>query len=219
LKKNHSDIKVILFDLDGTLLDSRDFLVQTSFDILQKNYPNQFSYEHIEADFGNGFARLLPNKQSEIGKQSLREFRATKMEKYHETIYFPGVIDGLRHLNSQGIQLGIVTNQNKQMAIHSLKHHDIESLFTVTIGHQDVHEGKPDPEGINRAIEALQCKKEDVLMVGDSRFDMMAGERAGVKTGFLKWYDNLIIPKESPPTYIFESFDILLETIIGKTRV
>src|SRR5690625_7190810 len=70
MKKDNSNIKVILFDLDGTLLDSRDFLVQTSFDILQKNYPNQFPYEHIEADFGNGFARLLPNKQSEIGKRS-----------------------------------------------------------------------------------------------------------------------------------------------------
>src|SRR5690625_55381 len=119
----------------------------------------------------------------------------------------------------QRYQLSIFKNKNKKIDIQSLKNHDNESLFTVTIGHQDVHEGKPDPEGINRAIEALQCKKEDVLMVGDTRFDMMAGERAGVKTGFLKWYDNLIIPKESPPTYIFESFDILLESIIGTTRV
>ena len=217
MKKDNSNIKVILFDLDGTLLDSRDFLVQTSFDILQKNYPNQFPYEHIEADFGNGFARLLPNKQSEIGKQSLREFHATKLKKYHETSYFPGVTDGLRHLNNQGLQLGIVTNQNKQIAMQSLKYHNIKSLFAITIGNQDVSEGKPSPEGINQAIAALQCEKENVLMVGDSRFDMIAGERAGVKTGFLKWYENLNVPKESPPTYVFENFDTLLETIIGKT--
>lgn len=213
LEKNSSDIKVILFDLDGTLLDSRDFLVQSSFDILQKNYPDQFPYEQIEADFGNGFGRLLPDKKSDIGKKSLQEFHGIKLGKYHETTYFPGVLDGLYTLHAKGITLGVVTNQNKQVAINSLKHHQIKSLFDVIIGLQDVKEGKPSPEGINQAIEQLQCNKEDVLMVGDSRFDMMAGYHADVQTGFTKWYDNLIIPQAYPPTFVFENFDMLLDVI------
>lgn len=219
MREDKHDLKVILFDLDGTLLDSRDFLVQSSYDILQKHYPQQFSYEQIEMDFGNGFARLLPDQVSDINVQALADFHGIKMEKYHETLYFPNVVKGLKRLYDMNIRLGVVTNQNKQVALNSLKHHGLESLFDVVIAHQDVKEGKPSPEGIFLAIEKLQCTKDEVIMVGDSRFDIMAGQNAGVLTGFIKWYDNLVIPKETPPDYVFYDFDSLLETILSQTNI
>jgi len=208
-----NDIKLLLFDLDGTLLDSRAFLVSESFLILEKYYPGHYTEEQIQADFGSGFKKLLPNIEDERHELSLKEFHKVKEEKYHLLKYFPGVIDGLHKLREMGYRLGVVTNQNKQLAMKSIHENNLLDLFDVIIGDSDVEVIKPSPEGVFQAIDKLNVNKENTVMVGDSSADILAGTQAGVKTVFLKWYEDTHIPQHPNPDYIYENFDEFIKEI------
>lgn len=217
MSQTAKDIGVLLFDLDGTLLDSRDFLVTESYNIIEKYYPGKYMLEKVKEDFGNGFARLLPDLVAEHNKRALHEFHTAKVERYHKIVFFPGVIESLHKLKTEGYKLGIVTNQNKQVATGSLQENNLLELFDVIIGVDDVREGKPSPEGIMKAMDDLGCQKQEVIMIGDSRYDIMAGKNAGILTGFLKWYTDLQMPNEHAPDFVYENFEMLLSTLIEKS--
>lgn len=205
-------INTLLFDLDGTLLDSRKFLVNTSFEVLETFYPGRFTVDDIVEEFGNGFVRLLPDKESETSQRAREKYHAIKTEKYHLTPLFPGVLEGLRTLREQGLKLGLVTNQNKELSIEALRENRIFDFFDVIIAPSDVREAKPSPEGILKAMQQLGCRKQEVAMIGDSRYDIMAGERAGVFTGFLNWYEDTVMPKAHSPDFTYKNFEQLVRT-------
>ena len=211
---NTKNIKVVLFDMDATLLDSRDYLVKAFYEIIEKYYPGEYKTETIKKNFWKGFSEILLDEIPSPNKKVMEEFHAVKVAHYHKILFFPGVKEGLNELKKKGFQLGIVSNQNRQVSINVLKENNLYELFDVIIALDDVQEGKPSPEGINKVIQQLGCKANEVIMIGDSRYDIMAGHRAGVLTGFFKWYEDISIPEEHPPHFTFENFDMLLNTLM-----
>ncbi|MEK3724749.1 HAD family hydrolase [Paenibacillus sp. FSL H8-0034] len=218
IKKNLREINTLLFDLDGTLLDSREFLMNIQFTALDKHYPGQYSYELIVENFGNVFHELLLSIDPDGNRVVADEFCLEKLNGYHKSSPpFPGVIPGLQALKNRGFKLGVVTNQQREPVNNALQAYGMAELFEVIIAIEDVSKGKPSPEGIADALQHIGTDPDCAAMVGDTNVDLLAAQNAGILSVLLAWYED----KDTSlykPDLTCSSFKQLLEIFIDDTQ-
>ena len=210
-------IRTVLFDLDGTLLNTNEFIVASFLHTLSYFYPGQFQRADVipfigpplKTTFGN-----LAKSQDEVDAciQMYREYNHAHHDKMVEP--FPQVKEVLTDLKQAGIQLGIVTSKLRYTVEMGLRLIEIEPLLDVVVALGDVRHPKPHPEPILTALSRLHAKKDETLMVGDFPADIKSGKQAGVKTAGVSWtwhgVENLYAEK---PDYILQEMKDLLEII------
>ena len=197
--------KAIIFDLDGTLLNT-DLLIKKSFIHTFKKYKPGYtlSEEELLSFLGpslkNTFSRYVEEDQVDELIQYYREYNQAHHEDY-VTIY-PYVEEMLKYLKAQDFPLAVVTTKYKKAAILGLNLFNITPYFDVIIGENDVKHSKPDPEGILCALKKLNC--QEGYYVGDNVTDIQAGKNAGIKTVGVKWSPKgyALIEKEHPDLLI-----------------
>ena len=183
--------KVLLFDLDGTLCDTDEMIVQTMQAIYKEFKPVKersreelyyFSGPPIRDTLGNEFPDQDPDYMYDVFKKVSKGF-------YKDFVYpYKDEIEILTALKEKGYRLGVVTNKGLPLTIYSLEICHIDSLFDVIISADDVATPKPDPTGINKALEKLGIKnKEEVLYIGDNDIDYITASNAGVDTLLVTW--------------------------------
>ena len=183
--------KVLLFDLDGTLCDTDEMIVQTMQAIYKEFKPVKerareelyyFSGPPIRDTLANEFPDQDPDYMYDVFKKVSKGF-------YKDYVYpYKDEIEILTALKEKGYRLGVVTNKGLPLTIYSLEICHIESLFDVIISADDVAIPKPDPTGINKALEKLGIKnKEEVLYIGDNDIDYVTASNAGVDTLLVTW--------------------------------
>ena len=183
--------RVILFDLDGTLCDTDEMIVQTMFAIYKDYKPRivrtreelyYFSGPPIRETLKNEFPDYDPDQMYDVFKKVSKEFYAPCVKAYKDEI------EVLKELKEKGYILGVVTNKGLPLTIYSLEICHIESFFDVIISADDVPIPKPNPTGILKALETLGIKnKGDVLYVGDNDIDYFTAENAGVDCLLVSW--------------------------------
>ena len=180
----------VLFDLDGTLIDSVRLILD--------------SYHHTFAAHG-----LPPHTDDEwlagVGTPLTAQFAAwvhdtdtilaliaTYREynlKHHDrmvTVY-PGVVDVVRTLKEEGVATGLVTSKNRTGAVRGLTLVRLEALMDVLVCSDEVENPKPHPEPVEKAVRLLDADPEATVYVGDSIHDMHSGRAAGVRTAAVLW--------------------------------
>ena len=183
--------KVLLFDLDGTLCDTDEMIVQTMQAIYKEFKPVKersreelyyFSGPPIRDTLANEFPDQDPDYMYDVFKKVSKGF-------YKDYVYpYKDEIEILTALKDKGYRLGVVTNKGLPLTIYSLEICHIDSLFDVIISADDVKIPKPDPTGINKALEKLGIKnKEEVLYIGDNDIDYITASNAGVNTLLVTW--------------------------------
>ena len=183
--------KVLLFDLDGTLCDTDEMIVQTMQAIYKEFKPVKernreelyyFSGPPIRDTLANEFPDQDPDYMYDVFKKVSKGF-------YKDYVYpYKDEIEILTALKEKDYRLGVVTNKGLPLTIYSLEICHIESLFDVIISADDVAIPKPDPTGINKALEKLGIKnKEEVLYIGDNDIDYVTASNAGVDTLLVTW--------------------------------
>ena len=100
---------------------------------------------------------------------------------------FDGVSETLRLLKEEGFKMAIVSTKKNDMVCKGLKLLDVEGVFDVVIGLDDVIKPKPDPEPILLALERLDADRDEALMIGDNYHDIVGGQNAGVRTAGVAW--------------------------------
>ena len=100
---------------------------------------------------------------------------------------FPGMREALSMLHRAGYRLGVVTSKIRDNALRELRTSGLEGLFDSLTSAEDVDRPKPDPEPVERARRSLDLPAADVLLVGDSLYDLQAGRAAGVHTAAALW--------------------------------
>ena len=183
--------RLLLFDLDGTLANTDEMVVQ-SFYALYKIYKPRVVRSREELYYFSG-PQIRETLQKEFPDYDLEEMREA-FARISKSLYapyvteYPDEIETLKALKEAGYLLGVVTNKGKPLTKYNLELCHLDDIFDVVITADDVAAAKPDPQGIFKAMEVLGIKdKKDVLYIGDNDIDYYSGTNAGVDTFLVTW--------------------------------
>jgi pyrophosphatase PpaX len=208
-------LDAVLFDLDGTLVDSNALISAAYRQTFAIHYPElTLSDTDIMMMVGpplrEVFAKMNPDPdhiQAMINTY-LASYR--QMEFDVVTVY-PHAIDTMKKLKNLGLKIGIVTTKYQASALPSIHHFGIDNYLDVLIGLDDVTRHKPDPEPIYKALERLNC--HSAIMVGDNPSDILAGINAGIPTCAVAWAEKKTELLELHPDFWIDDFLELIEII------
>jgi pyrophosphatase PpaX len=213
-------IRTILFDLDGTLIDTNELIIQSFLHTLEKYYPGKYKRADVLPFIGpplyETFHALDPSRVQEM----IDTYRAFN-HAHHDALIreFETVYETIETLHQNGFRLGVVTTKIHQTAVMGLKKTRLEPFFDCVIGLDDVEHAKPDPEPIYKALDLLQSTPDEALMVGDNYHDILAGKRAGTKTAGVAWtIKGREYLEQYEPDFMLEKMSDLL-TIVGVENV
>jgi pyrophosphatase PpaX len=196
----------VLFDLDGTLLDSVDLIVDSYRHAFRTHGLPSRTREEILAGMGTPLRSVfgtITSDGDEIDRwiATYREYNLV----HHDgrVSAYPGVVAMIRAIEAAGCVLGLVTSKNHGGALRGLKAIGLEDAMTIVIGADDVTQPKPDPEPVHLALERLGASAATCLFVGDSRHDMFCGKAAGVATAGITWgpFDRAHLEPSCPDYY------------------
>jgi pyrophosphatase PpaX len=175
--------KAVLFDLDGTLQDSSRAMTDAVENVLESR---AFGCDRIRVaemmgmPLENIFAVLAPNLSTKEVWQLVREYREYYMAHHLETTSIhPSARMLLTKLRAKGYKLGIITGKYREPVIGALDYFGISELFDVVVTGYEVKNHKPAPDIVVEAARRLGVSPEECVVVGDSPFDVEAGNRAG----------------------------------------
>lgn len=185
-----SEIKAIIFDLDGTLIDSVDDLANSVNHTLAKLDLPLHTREEIKGFVGDGVQKLIKRSLGDASAERFGDAFTIFMEHYgahctDNTLLYPGVAEILPEL-AQNYYLGLITNKSIKFSITILQVLGIYSYFKEVLGGNSLSTKKPDPEGIFYMADKWGLTPGQIVMVGDHATDIEVGQRAGCKTVFIK---------------------------------
>lgn len=206
------DFKGVLFDLDGTILDTTDLILKSFQYSFYKHYNRDPDLAVVKAYFGKPLRAALevlaPGKEEEVLK-TYREYNLVHHDLLAKS--FAGVAEVIQDMYNDGVSMGIVTSKTYQTAVRGLKLFDLDKYFRVVIGFEQCQHHKPHPEPVQLAVAALGLELGDCLMVGDSPFDIISAHEAGVKTVAVRWSE---VPWEdvmaAKPDFVIETMRDLI---------
>lgn len=180
-----------IFDLDGTLLDTVPDLVLLTNRILREVSAPEHTYEEILSYVGAGVRRLmylaLPSDSDEaMVDKAMELWNKWFMDYYHNTVAFPGIPEMLAELRRLGCGIGVVSNK-LQPGVDVVIDKVLPNQVDVMFGESDLIPRKPNPKGIETAMEELGASPDSTIYIGDSPGDIKAGRNAGVATCAVLW--------------------------------
>jgi pyrophosphatase PpaX len=179
----------VLFDLDGTLIDSIALLLASMKHTFQGRSRKPTDAEWIEG-LGTPLPKqLTPYVESDEDRERLVNRYRTFQHENHDRLmsHYSGVIDTLALLYQRGHPLGVVTSKGNMMMERGLKFIGADDYIEVAIGYDSVHIHKPDPFPVRAALEKLEYQASEAVFVGDSPHDINSGNDAGVITIAALW--------------------------------
>ena len=183
--------KVLLFDLDGTLCDTDEMLIQSFFALYKKYRPAKIrTREELIYFSGPPIKKTLVDEFPDYSFEEIyKAFQETSRELYLPYVKaFDNEIETLKKLKEAGYLLGVVTNKGAPLTKYSLEVAHIDGLFDVVISADDVNAPKPSPMGINKALERLGIEdKGKVLYIGDNDIDYETATNAGTDAMLVTW--------------------------------
>ncbi len=214
-------IKNLIFDLDGTLLDTLPDITRAINDALHaEGYSYSFTLEEAKNLIGGGADRLVKKALKDKGDDpvlfaSLKETYMPLYKAYQEdnTKPFPGLPNVLGSFQSQGISMFVVSNKPDALAQVVVPHY-LPGFFKGVSGQKQGEAPKPNPASTLRVIDRFSLNKEETLYVGDSSFDVETAHNAGLRSVLVKWgYGHYTKELEEKSDYVVSSPEELKELV------
>jgi pyrophosphatase PpaX len=184
----NNKIDTVLFDLDGTLIDTNELIVSSYLHTLDQYLPGQFKRQDVLPFMGPTLRDVFEGIDSTRADEMIRTYREYNLSNHDRLVTeFEGVNQTIRSLSENGYKLAVVTTKLADTAKMGLKLTGLEEYFPVLIALDHVEKAKPDPEPIYKALDQLGSKPESAMMVGDNHHDVLAGKNAGTKTAGVSW--------------------------------
>lgn len=209
----------VLFDNDGTLVDTRDILLESFRHATRAVLGRTIADERLMAKVGQPLAVQMWDftDDAAVHDELLRTYRAFNERIHDERIaLFPGAHEALVRLRDAGFALGVVTSKMHRLAAHGLDVLGAADCFSCLVGADDCPRHKPDPDPVALGARLLGADPARCVYVGDSPFDIRAGNAAGMTTVAVLWgmFDEAVLRAESPDL-VCASFDELADALAG----
>ena len=178
---------LIIFDLDGTLIDSSRDIAWAANETLKAMGYAPMETPEIVAAIGWGVTMLLEQLMPDSGPHAIAKARESFLDFYGghltvETTVYPGVMETVSHFAGLGKKMAVVTNKPEGLARRALDELGLGGFFSMVVGGDTLGARKPDPAPLLKVMEGLAHAPSATVMVGDSPVDCEAGRKAGVST-------------------------------------
>ena len=222
------DKQLLIFDFDGTLIDSVPDLADATNAMLTTLGKAPYPLDTIRNWVGNGSKMLV--ERALVGKIEVLEGELTEETVDHaeqvffdayknlsgsKTVAYPDVDSGLKKLRAAGFKLALVTNKPIRFVPKILQSFGWQDLFSEVLGGDSLSVKKPDPAPLLHVCEALDVTPAQAIMIGDSRNDILAGQNANMDTlGLSYGYNYGQDIRELNPTEAFDNFASLVAYLL-----
>lgn len=213
--------KLLIFDVDGTVWDSeRDVFLAfnhtlktlAGFEITKEEF-QKLAGMHL----GKMFEKVLPDDKKELASEYEKAYKQYYIDEGHytdATVLFENVKETIDQFKDKGFYMAVASSKPKRILDKMVAHFELEGFNYVLGTEESNFKHKPDPEIINYIMDQLNVSKEESVIIGDSKSDILAGKNAEIDTIAVTYgYDkpeNLI---SLNPTYVIDDFGKLLEII------
>lgn len=215
------NIRLFVFDLDGTLIDSKLDLALSVNAVRERAGLAPLPHEKIHAFIGDG-ARSLIHRA--LGEQTTGEalddalgffIRYYSEHALDHTTPYPGVLEGLERLSSNGHKLTILTNKPARVSRDILTRMDLAGYFPIIYGGNSFDTKKPDPLGLETILRECNAEPAQALMVGDSPVDVKTARNAGAWSCGVTYGFHSHLLEDVPPDFSVDSLTQLADWITG----
>jgi len=209
-------IRSVLFDLDGTLIDTNRLIIESFQYTLRKHLGKEVPIVEIVSTFGRPLIEVLRHFSSEKAEEMLETYRNYNESRHDATTtLIPGVHETLSALKKAGFSLAVVTSKRRGLALRGLRLFKLEGYMEAIVTLEDTARHKPEPDPVLKALQILRVNPWEALMVGDSPMDLASGRAAGTYTAAALWsaLPHELLLKEKPDfllTKITELLEICL---------
>lgn len=227
MRELNSPMRAVLFDLDGTLINTTDLILRCFGHSWRTVCGFEHSREALIATFGIPLSEAMRRLMNEPGASAitsgedlverlLLEYRSFNTVN-HDLLAGPfvGAREVIEELRERGYRIGVVTSKSRELACRGLKLCSLDELIDAAVFLEDTSRHKPNPEPVLAALRKLNVKADFAAYVGDSSHDLIAGRRAGVRTVAALWgpFPRAELERQQPD-YLAESIGSLLDIFI-----
>ncbi len=184
--------QTILFDLDGTLLDTLEDLADAVNHILERHRCPQRTLDEVRLFVGNGLGMLMRRSLPAQYSQTVSDLLAEELRTYYtahsriKTAPYAGVRELLETLHAAGAKVAVVSNKADE-AVGELCSFYFPGLVDAAVGETAGRRPKPAPDAVELALERLHVDKTDAVYVGDSQVDLDTAKAAGLPCVAVTW--------------------------------
>lgn len=206
-------LTTILFDLDGTLIDSPKIIMQ-GFEAAISKHVDNYQLTHNEKTEILGMTLTMAFNRFQKDENHLQEMINTFRNKTEELTLkmlhsYENAENVIKYLKRQGYKVGIVTSKSRKVVEMNLELVGLNNLFDIIITSDDTTLHKPNPEPLIYATKKLGVEFFETIYIGDHENDIIAGNNALMKTGLMKYSYRFNEALEHQPTYIFDDLNHL----------
>jgi len=181
--RSRHPIRTVLFDVDGTLLDTREFILRAFEHAFDTHSLPRLPREELSFHVGRELEVIYAELRGLAMRDRLVEaHRWFQSENLHLAQVFPGAPEVLQGLSAQGVRIGAVTSRSRRTSGRSLEATGLSKHLEVIISAEDTERLKPHPAPLLKALERLGATGAGVVMVGDTPSDVEAGRAIGAVT-------------------------------------
>lgn len=206
-------INTILFDLDGTLLNTDSLIIETYHYMFRTFRPDyKLTDEEALTFLGPPLKEIFPKYFKEDVSFLIETYRDFNLSKHLQYVHVYETVEStLKELKKRNYKTAVVTSKNRHGAIHGLDLFHLSPFIDFVVGLDNVNYHKPHPQSIFLALQRLQSLPTQAIMIGDSVSDILAGKNAGMQTCAVGWVTrNKKQLMETNPDLIIYRMDELL---------